>query len=294
MIIYAIISTLLIIIIVVTWNTYLKVFHKRKKSVAEEMNKLIDKNLITSNYYEDLKLTKIVTNSLDNLNLAGYLVKCKNPIGCVILSHGISNNHVTMISHVEFFRKKNYDVLLIDQRGHCNSSPTISTYGFKERKDITQWMKYLKSLGYDNIGIMGHSMGASIALLTCAEVIKPNFIISESGYSNLHELVAFQIRAKKMPPLIFVNTVSLVCKIFNDFWLSDIDVLGSIRNTKVPILFIHGERDSLVPCSMSKRMAKATNSKLFIVKNCEHSIFKNIEYSLPEYENLISDFLLNI
>jgi len=294
MIMYAIISTLLIIIIAVTWNTYLKVFHKRKKSVTEEMNKLIDKKLITSNYYEDLKLAKIVTNSLDNLNLAGYLVKCKNPIGCVILSHGISNNHVTMLSHVEFFRKKNYDVLLIDQRGHGNSSPTISTYGFKETKDISQWMKYLKSLGYDNIGIMGHSMGASIALLTCAEVIKPNFIISESGYSNLHELVAFQIRAKKMPPLIFVNTVSLVCKIFNNFWLSDIDVLDSIRNTKVPILFIHGERDSLIPCYMSKRMANATNSKLFIFKNCEHSIFKNIEYSLSEYENLISGFLLNI
>lgn len=257
------------------------------------MNRLIDKKLITSTYYKDLKLTKIVINSFDNLDLAGYLVKCKNPIGCVILSHGISNNHVTMLSHVEFFRKKNYDVLLIDQRGHCNSSPTISTYGFKETKDITLWIKYLKSLGYDNIGIMGHSMGASIALLSCAQAIKPNFVISESAFSNLHELVAFQIRAKKVPPFIFVNTVSLVCKILNNFWLSDINVLDAIRDTKVPILFIHGDIDALIPCYMSKNMAKATNNKLFIVKNCRHSIFRNIEFSLSEYEKVISDFLLN-
>lgn len=80
MIIYATISTLIIIIIAITWNTYLKVFHKKKKSMMEEMNRLIDKNLITSNYYENLKLTKIVTNSLDNLNLAGYLVKCKKTL----------------------------------------------------------------------------------------------------------------------------------------------------------------------------------------------------------------------
>jgi len=291
-IIYAVIATALFFIIITTVFTYRKLFHRKKRSIDEEINTLIDRKLISQDYYENLKLTKTVINSFDGYTLAGYFIKCKNPAGCIILSHGISCNHASMISNVDIFQKKNLDVLLIDQRGHGRSSKTPSTYGFRETKDISLWIKYLSDSGYDKVGIMGHSMGAVIALLSCREKYKPDFIIAESAFSNLYELTKYQLKLKKLPSSILANTTSLLCKIMHGFWLSDIDVLNTIKKTSIPMLFIHGNKDRLTPCYMSETMAKETNSKIFIADDCSHHIFKNIKNSIYEYENAIDDFLL--
>ena len=290
-IILFIISVILVFLISLTGHIYRKIFFRKKKSIEDELKALIRRNLIDENYYEDLKLNRIFINSEDNYKLAGYIAKCKNPIGCIILSHGISCNHATMLWNVELLKRNNYDVLLIDQRGYGNSSKTISTYGFKETKDMVLWMEYLKSLNYKKIGILGHSMGASIALLTCAECCKPDFIIAESAYSNLQELIKFQISKKKVPVNILVFMVNVTSNIINGVKLSNIDVIRAIKGAKIPILFIHGKDDSLTPPYMSKDMAEASNNEIFYIDNCGHYINKDIKESLDDYENIISKFL---
>lgn len=289
--VFAIVLIIFVPIFIITTHTYRKLFYRKKKSIDHEIKSLVETGLISDKYYVGLKINKIIIKSADNLNLAGYLIKCKKPIGSIILSHGISCNHATMLWHIEFFKRENYDVLLIDQRGYGNSSKTISTYGFKETDDIIRWIKYLRSLNYNKVGILGHSMGAAIALLTCSELNNPDFVISESAYCNLNELVEFQLRSKKIPPYIFVRIVSVVCKIFNGFKLSDIDVIKAVEDTKVPILFIHGNCDNLIPSYMSEKMAKVSNNKIFIIDNCSHYLYKNISRSLFQYEEAISNFL---
>lgn len=290
-IIYIVALILFILILIITFHAYRKLFCRKKRTVLEEMQNLIDKNLISRDYYASLYLKNISIKTSDNYNICGYLTSCKNPIGCIILSHGISCNHATMLHHVEFFKNQNYDVLLVDQRGHGNSDLTISTYGFKEKEDISLWIVYLRNIGYKKIGIMGHSMGASIALLTCSEPVNPDFVISESAYSNLKDLIKFNSEDMKLlSPLIIFN-LNLICKVLHGFSLEDIDVLKAIKPSNIPILFIHGDKDELIPFHMSTDMRKATNNDIYIVKNCGHNIYNNIDSSLNEYENKIESFL---
>lgn len=293
-IIFITISAVVVVHILLAAHIYRRLFFRKKKSIEDELRIQITNGLISENYYEELNLNKIIIDSEDNYKLAGYIVKCENPIGCIILSHGISCSHATMLWNVELLKRNDYDVLLIDQRGYGNSSKTISTYGFKETKDMILWIKYLKSLNYNRVGILGHSMGAAIALLTCNELCKPDFIISESAFSNLKELVKFQIRTKKLPVTILIFIVNIICKLFNGFSLGEIDTLGAIRNTKIPILFIHGTNDSVIPSYMSKAMAEVTNNEIFYINNCSHYIHKDIKPSLFEYENRISNFLSKV
>lgn len=107
---------------------------------------MVAKDLISEDYYNNLKLTKTIINTSDNCELVGYLTKCENSVGCILLSHGVSCNHGTMLGHVDFLKKHGYDVFLIDQRGHGNSSKAISTFGIKEKKDMVLWLDYLKNL----------------------------------------------------------------------------------------------------------------------------------------------------
>jgi pimeloyl-ACP methyl ester carboxylesterase len=281
----------LLFIIGVSNHVYRKLFFRKKRTVDEEIQNLINKNLISEDYYKNLDLKEISITAVDDYKLYGYLTKCENSIGCVILSHGISCNHATMLHHVGFFKKQNYDVLLIDQRGHGKCSKTISTYGFKEKGDMSLWISYLKNLGYKKVGILGHSMGASIALLTCSEEVKPSFVIAESGFSNLKELVAFMLKRNKIPHRMVIFTLNLICRLLNNFRLSDIDIIKSIKNTNIPLLFIHGDKDRLIPYEMSKHMSEITKSNLYIAKDCRHHIYRDRINSIGGYEIFIQSFI---
>lgn len=293
-ILFITIGAILILHFLLAVYIYRRLFFRKKKSIENELKTQIRNGLISDDYYEKLNLDKFIINSEDNYKLAGYIVKCENPIGCIILSHGISCNHATMLWNVELLKRNNYDVLLIDQRGYGNSSKTISTYGFKEVNDMVLWIKYLRNLNYNRVGILGHSMGAAIALLTCKEIYKPDFIISESAFSNLKELVKFQIRGKKLLPTILISIVNIMCKLLNGFSLGEIDILRAIKDTNIPILFIHGKNDSVIPSYMSKSMAEATKNEMIYINNCDHYIHKDIKSSLVEYENIISKFLSRV
>lgn len=272
---------------------YKGIFLRKKRSIKEEISTLVAKDLISEDYYNNLKLTKTIINTSDNCELVGYLTKCENSVGCILLSHGVSCNHGTMLGHVDFLKKHGYDVFLIDQRGHGNSSKAISTFGIKEKKDMVLWLDYLKKLNYKNIGVFGHSMGASIALLTCNEAIRPDFIIAEAAFSNFNHLVKWQLKKKRVP-YFFTIILSFICKIVHGLNLEDINVIDAIKDSNIPILFIHGAEDDLIPCEMSKLMSHISNNPIYIVDKCKHHIYRNIDYSLDAYENIVGNFLKTI
>ena len=51
--------------------------------------------------------------------------------------------------------------------------------------------------------------------------------------------------------------VDLAARSFGRFSLNGADAVQAVKNTKVPILIVHGESDGLVPCDMSRRIADA-------------------------------------
>lgn len=270
---------------------YRKIFCRNKRTVQQEIDTLVSKGLIDEGYYDNLAMTRIMIKTKDNCQLAGYLAKCGNPMGCILLSHGISSSHAKLLGHVEFFKAHNYDVLLIDQRGYGNSSKSISTYGVKEKEDLLLWISRLRNIGYSKIGIFGHSMGASAALLTCKAAEGPDFIIAESGFSNFSALLKWQLSQNKLPYFAVAPILNIICRVFHGFALDRIDVISEIKDCKIPLLFIHGREDKLIPCVMSKAMSEATGSELYIVEGCGHSIYNNIHHSRYEYEKVLNDFL---
>lgn len=282
------------ILTILVWIVYRKVFCRKKRTVEQELVTLISKGLIGENYYENLVLKGFSIKASDNCQLAGYLTKCSTPVGCVLLSHGISSSHAKLLGHVEFFKSRNFDVFLIDQRGYGKSSKSISTYGVKEKEDLLLWLAYLRNMGYSKIGILGHSMGASAALLTSNAKAGPDFIIAESAFSSFNALLRWQLKQKKIPNFPAVQILNIICKIFHGFSLDSIDVLREISGCHVPLLFIHGKEDKLIPYEMSKALSEASNSEFYAVDGCGHSIYMNIDNSIYEYEKKIDDFLKTI
>ena len=63
-------------------------------------------------------------------------------------------------------------------------------------------------------------------------------------------------------------------KLLPRFNIDSASPIESVKSAKVPIIFIHGESDTFVPCNMSKKLYDACSNRkhLTIVKNAEHGI----------------------
>jgi fermentation-respiration switch protein FrsA (DUF1100 family) len=75
------------------------------------------------------------------------------------------------------------------------------------------------------------------------------------------------------------------------FKLTDIDASECVKNTKVPILIIHGEADSFVPAYMSEGPAEANPEmvKRITVKGADHALSFLVD---PEkYKAAVEEFI---
>ena len=124
---------------------------------------------------------------------------------------------------------------------------------------------------------------------------KVDFIIEDCGYSSGKEIIKYQIKLVKWVPL---NSVYLLLnhkiKKRVGFSLNDVHPIKDIKKCKAPILFIHGDKDTCVPCSMAKKMydvRKNKNDKLFIVPGADHMCAYSMKKA--EYESICHEFIEN-
>ena len=76
--------------------------------------------------------------------------------------------------------------------------------------------------------------------------------------------------------------------------LEDGDTEEALRKCKVPVLFIHGEDDRLVPCEMSRRNYEACASEkmIFTVPEAGHTLSYMVDYE--GYREAVSAFMKKI
>ena len=76
-------------------------------------------------------------------------------------------------------------------------------------------------------------------------------------------------------------------------WCPEADASGveAVRNSKVPILFVHGEADDFVPCDMSKACFEACGKpkRILTVPGAGHGLSHCVDKD--SYEKLVQEFL---
>ena len=153
------------------------------------------------------------------------------------------------------------NVLLIEERAHCSSEGHTITFGVKERYDVLNWARYsVERFGPElKILIGGISMGGGTVLMA-SELNLPEQvcgILADCPFTSPAEIITEFGRSKGLPMKVVYPLVDLAARSFGRFSLNGADAVQAVKNTKVPILIVHGESDGLVPCDMSRRIADA-------------------------------------
>ena len=258
------------------------------KPYALQIKKLYNK-MIKEQYQ------RIYIKSYDGLILSAQYY-CNNPGGPIdILVHGYKSFSIKDFSGGYFIaKKKNHNVLLIDQRAHSKSQGDTITFGIKESKDVVSWIKYLnKRFGNTiPISLIGISMGAATVLNASARNLPNNvkLVIADSPFSSSTDIIVKVANDRGYPNLLIRPLLYISSLLFCGCNINESAAINAVQNTNLPILLIHSEKDAFVPHHMSIKIAN-TNPKI------EFYSFQNAPHGLSyledtnKYEEIVSNFI---
>ena len=169
--------------------------------------------------------------------------------------------------------------LVVDQRACGRSEGTVITFGAKEHKDCLYWVEYMvKRFGPDvQIILTGISMGAATVVMASGCDLPKNVIgvLADCGCSSAKQIIKLVIRNRiGLPPDLAYPFVRLGAMLFGGFDPNTASPVDYIKNTKVPVIFYHGDADDFVPSYMSQDMFDACSSRkqLVIIPGAAHGL----------------------
>ena len=270
-----------------------------EKAKEESKIRLKEADIWNKNMIENNMMEKVEITSYDKLKLKGYLYKTEdfeNNNKFAILAHGYGANHLCHIENVIDFYNLGFNVLIIDERAYGNSEGDYTSLGWKERVDIKDWVWYIaKKFPNSKIITWGISMGASTVLLSCGEDMPDNFklCIADCPFNSFYELLYYLCgHTMGLPSLVskfVLSATSSIAKIRHKTNIK-FSVQDSLKKSKVPILFFHGDSDTFIPLEYAKKMydSYTQDHELVITKYAGHCSSYYIDHE--NYVNKIKNF----
>ena len=237
----------------------------------------------------------VFINSFDNLKLHGYILKTENSDKWAITVHGYTNKAESMSAMAYKYHSLGYNILMPDLRGHGKSEGSYVGMGWHDRLDILKWIDLIIKENKDaRILLHGMSMGAGTVMMVSGEELPENVkvIIEDCGYTSAKEQLAYNLKTMfKLPSFPILNFCSLITKIKDNYFISEASAIKQLQKAKVPILFIHGDKDKFVPFYMLDKLYNACSSKKdkLIIKDVGHAKSESLKSDL--YWNKVEDFI---
>ena len=234
--------------------------------------------------------------SFDNLKeFATYFLPTTSSHKWAILVHGYGRDQTYAFDYAEEYLKHGYNVLTPDLRASGTSEGTYLTMGAFESQDIVKWAeKIVERDPQAKIILHGVSMGAATVLMA-DELQPPNVVavVEDCGYTTAYEMFAAQMKKIfGLPEFPIMNFVDVVSKIETGIAVSDAAPIISVKNSKIPTLFIHGDADKLVPFEMLDKLYNASSAPVkekFVVEGAGHADAKKTDP--PKYFQRVFNFI---
>ena len=202
-------------------------------------------------FFERPDREQLEITSRDGLRLRAFLYDRDADV-TVILCHGYRGGPEELTGIAARLYERGMNVLLIFHRAHGISEGAYFTMGTKEKFDAVDWAREIaRRKPEGKIVLFGWSMGGNTVMGAVGEELPGNVCcaIEDCGYENLRTQLLFSCR-QAMPKLpaksFFIALLGLYCRLFKDFSIDDPRSV-SLSRCKVPMLFIHGEKDKVVP-----------------------------------------------
>jgi len=208
---------------------------------------------------------------VDGATLSALHFKQTNPKGVVFFLHGNAGNLDSWVTSVDFYRRVNYDLFIIDFRGFGKSTGRIESEA-QLHHDVQQaWEFIAPQYAGKKLVVVGRSLGTGLAT-AFSIAAKPDLTVLVSPYLSLNAMA--QARYPWLPSVL--NRYPMR----SDEWLPKINT---------PVLILHGSIDGVIPLAQGEALARTRpRTELIVVPDAGH----NDIHKFPLYLNSLSARLM--
>jgi fermentation-respiration switch protein FrsA (DUF1100 family) len=186
----------------------------------------------------------------NELRLHGWYIPCQDSTKTIIVCSGANGSLDADVHVAPWLHAAGFNVLLFNWRAHGDSEGEVVTLGFNERYDLIAAVQLAKSKGAERVGVLGFSMGGTVAIATAAVYGDIDAIAADSPFVYVLSAVAGGLIERGLPEglsfllaRLFVITACLRTRLN----LFDIDLVRWVQQVAPrPLLLIFGEQDVIV------------------------------------------------
>lgn len=230
----------------------------------------------------------ITLQTEDGIPLKGWFIPPPKTKKAVVVCHGYPMDKGNVLGLAKFLYPE-YHLLFFDFRAMGESGGHWTTLGYHETKDLKAALDFLTARGIHEIGVLGLSMGGSVALMMSQDP-RIKAIIADSPFSSMDKLLDEMHQRLAFMKGVFNSVLKKLAKGLLKIDLSRISPEKVVKETQIPILMIHGDQDQQIHISHAHAL-KAANPyiELWIVPDCDHAQAHDLY--LEEYETKVKTFL---
>ena len=256
-----------------------------------------DDILAGAQWFRDQHPERVQISSDDGLRLVGYFLPAYDAKGTLLLLHGYRSNPFNDFGYsVQYYHSLGWNILAVCQRSHGESDGKYITYGVKERFDVRDWALYLTDrFGPAHpIALVGISMGCATALMSLGTDLPENVkcVVADCGYTSPYEefLHVYKTRIH-LPIHPLLDIAELFSKLFAGFGFKEYSTVTALKGNRRPVLFVHGEKDALVPIrfTVDNYAACSAEKRLITVPDAPHGM--SYVYATETCQTAMRDFL---
>ena len=208
-------------------------------------------------WYDPLEKTDYTVTSYDGYVLhAQFLPNPDRSSKYIIISHGYSDNRFGALKYAKMYLDLGFNIIAYDLRGHGGSVRDVRIAVLEEKPPV-------------------------------------DFVVADCGFSEIASVLRNGMQAMHLPGFL-TGIMSIGAKIRFGYSYEDMKPIDSLKDNRIPILFIHGGSDSFVLPENSEKMKEATPgyAELHLIPNVDHAM--SVISEPEQYREIVSAFLEKI
>jgi uncharacterized protein len=219
--------------------------------------------------YED-----ITFRTADGLNLRGWWLPQPGSRRVVVGLAGHRSPKADLLGIGSGLWRAGNNVLLFDWRSRGESDIAQHSLAYYELRDAEAAVAYaLERVPQAQIGLIGYSMGASVAILLAARSTQILAVAADSPFTGIAEVVAHGVARLRLPARLVVPMADALTGWRYGYRFGAVRPIEAVAALSPrPLLLIHGGADSLIPVSHAHTLYAAAREpkELWVVDGTEH------------------------